>query len=284
MITTQVVNGKNISNNCVQLTIPYSKRLIIFDKDDIVFFAKDSKVIIDRFANDHRKKYFSSSLFDHEELFNFKRTHIINLMFEINKVYLRIVDNNIMENYVIKIGNDYYLYNITVDSVNEKLEVNNDELDKIYNGINNEKVFAICDDGSIISNSTNTILQTKKNNKKEIFKDMLDKLLKYNECFFENSEYYQEFCKTLYNAIDEYDIKNNMNNVVFDNGYIVNINGEKIDLSHYLIKNLSNNNYSISREKYLISSEPNQKIELLDEKTKKDKSLKLFRNIFQKRK
>lgn len=283
MISMQVINDKSIGNNCVQLSIPYSKRLVIFDKDDIVFFVKDSKVIVDRFANDQRKKDFSCPLFNHEELLNFRRTHFINQIFELNKVYLRIVDGNFMENYIIKNNDKYYLYNKNIDSVSEEKVINNDELDRIYNGINNEKVFAICDDGSVISNSNNSILQTKKNNKKEIFKDMLDKLLKYNECFFENSEYYQEFCNTLYNAINEYEIKNNMDSVVFDNCFIVNINGERIELSHILIKNLSNNNYSIKRDKYFVSLEPSQRV-TLPEEIKEEKKLKLFRNIFSKRK
>ena len=94
-----------VGDDCVQIMFAYNDGLTILSPEGVVYHENGTNnEYINKYLDDERRKKFPySDIPMHKELFGFK---ITNQILDFNKSYLRFFDGNIVENYVVKDGNE----------------------------------------------------------------------------------------------------------------------------------------------------------------------------------
>lgn len=150
----QKIESYYVSDDCIQIMIPYKNAITILNKDGILFHNKvDSNLQINKYLEDERRKQFPySNIPTHYSTVGLsKKITYSNQLFEFEKPYIRIFDGYIVESFVVKDNNQALLINSVMQTYNKYTKhMTYDELLKfVEKNDNNEQTYYVYLNGSI---------------------------------------------------------------------------------------------------------------------------------------
>lgn len=158
----QKIKNHYVSDDCVQVMIPYQDTLTIINQDGILYHHKPgSSVYINKYLEDERRKLFPySNIPTHYSRIFFKKITYTNQILDFEKPYIRIGNGFWLESYVVKDNNQALLISV-INQPDERIEhMTYDELLKFIGKSNNndeEEIYYVSLSGALPINNKEVI-------------------------------------------------------------------------------------------------------------------------------
>lgn len=159
----QKIEWQYVSDECVQVMIPYENTITILNKDGILFHHKpDSNLYINKYLKDERRKKFPySNIPRHISKVNlFKKMNYTNQLLNFEESYIKISDGIISENFAVKEKQEALMIcNIITPEEYTKFMTYEELINYLYEQNENEQIYHMYLNGGIIDEE---ILPTEK--------------------------------------------------------------------------------------------------------------------------
>lgn len=265
MKTNEVVQRiKNcyVSDECVQIMIPYRKNAIIFNKDGIVYSHNTESInSINSYLTDERRyefPYFNIPTHRGKKgLFKFNYT---NQLLNFEEPYISLVDGKFIERYAVKDGNEALMIKKIMFG-NEKIEyMTRSEVEEIFEKSfdENEKMYILDSNGVIASDDCNFVVNEERILRyiKKKYHSNLQAIINYGKSDSTstiglNAQKYPDFLEFVSQSIDNMTIGQLKAPVTCSNfsgedtSIIVKINGNDIKIQTVEIIFISSNRYKV---------------------------------------
>lgn len=137
----QRIKNNYVCDDCIQIMIPHlGDTISILNSDGMTYHVEpNSSFFVDKYVSDPRKEQFPySQISTHREVLKGKKVEFINQLYDFNRVYIIIADNEIREYFVVKDGEEALMVTKHIIPNYEQSQILNraqfEELFKIANG------------------------------------------------------------------------------------------------------------------------------------------------------
>lgn len=148
----QKIGKQYVSNDCIQVMIPYRDAMTLLNQNGILFHSKTgSNLYINEYLHDQRRKRFPySNIPTHYSRVGFKKYSSVNQLLEFEKPYICVRDGFISESFAIKDNNQALLIEKVMRGSKTTTYMTYDEILNFLNKSNdNEQVYYVYIDGSM---------------------------------------------------------------------------------------------------------------------------------------
>lgn len=245
-----------VGDDCIQImkSHPSNSTITILNSDGMIFHYKpNSTLYINEYMLDERRKQFPySQIPTHTSIVRLKKIEYVNQLFNFNRVYLTIAGNMVIENYVVKDGEEALLATkFILPKENFPKYMNRDEVIDLLNSANGG-VFTL--DGSHWSTNTDALVTEERIlgwYKEELIRkrnreDTLDTI----ECLD------NELTKYFYNSLDKLTIHDVPSNItILSDTILVSVDNNEIEsVKGITLKFIGPNEYKLESYDFPIVS------------------------------
>lgn len=241
----QRIKSHYVGDECIQIMISHypNSGITLLNSEGITYHYKpNSNLFINKYISDKRKEQFPySQIPNHKSRVGLKTLECINQLLDFNRVYIKIADGIIEENYVVKDGTEallatkYILPNkeelqcMTRDDVLELLKTANGGMFSSDGGY--WKEYTIPTEERIL----------------EWYKEKIIMIRKHEEEYYDGFDAAKNLTEYLYRSLDKVTIDDVPSDItVFNDAFLVSIKNNEIEsVKAIIVKFMSTNNYKV---------------------------------------
>lgn len=252
--TIQRISSHYVGDNCAQVFVPYRDSITMFDRNDIVFhYRKGSSFYVNDYLNNLMRKTFPySNIPTHYKKSGLFKHGVANQILKFNEPYITVADGNITESFVVKDNEEALLVNKILNQKRDIRILNREQLNSMFQTVENEKIYVMDLDGSIKDNGDRLLLsdQDLLRQCRDSFSSQLDdyincQLIDTNSISYFSDAAISFFRNKIQNMTIE-DLPKDLS-VLPDNLLLVKINGTDINMNIVSAKFLKPNTYLVDK-------------------------------------
>ena len=287
--TVHRMSSRCVGDDCVQLMIPYKQSITILDRNGIVYHHKKGcSDIINKYITDERRKQFPyHSIPTHYERFIGGKYQYANQLFDFEQPYIILVDNGLVESYVVKDNDEALLLNKFLPMVKHTTFKTREEIEKMIDQPfnENEQLYYLYPDGTMPKKNNFSIPSEKKilEHIRNSLLENVDEIKKYMKeepdntftYYFKENDFLKSFIDKSIEKIDLNDYELNLQLLKGKTLLLAKTNGTDINIEGLDIYFISPNHYKVDSYDMPITKYTLEQIKYLTPKITKLKEPKI---------